>query len=91
MTPKVATSDSGTAMPGMMVAAMLRRKRNITITTNATVSINSNRTSLTEARMVVVLSVKISTWMDAGRDDVSWGNSCLIRSTTEMMFAPGWR
>ena len=41
-------------MPGMMVAAMLRRKRNMTITTSATVSISSNCTSLTEARMVVV-------------------------------------
>src|ERR1035438_10234423 len=71
MTPKVATSDSGTAMPGMMVEAILRRKRNMTITTSATVSINSNCTSLTEARMVVVLSVRMLTWMDEGSDEVS--------------------
>ncbi len=35
-----------------MVAARLRRKRKITITTSATVSISSYSTSLTEARMV---------------------------------------
>ena len=42
MTPKVATSDNGTAIPGMMVAGRLRKNRYITITTSATVSINSN-------------------------------------------------
>ena len=55
----------------MMVAAMLRKNRNMTITTSATVSISVNCTSVTEARIVVVLSVRILTRMDAGSDDVS--------------------
>ena len=57
MTANVPTSDSGTAMPGMMVAEALRRNRKMTITTSAVVSISSNSTSSTEARMVVVRSV----------------------------------
>ena len=61
MTAKVPTSESGTAMPGMMVAEALRRKRKITITTSAVVSINSNSTSSTDARMVVVRSVTTCT------------------------------
>src|ERR1700722_19197832 len=71
ITPKVATKDNGTAMPGIIVAAILRRNRNITITTSATVSINSNWTSLTEARMVVVRSVKMLTRIEEGREDVN--------------------
>jgi len=55
----------------MMVAAMLRRNKNITITTRATVSINSNWTSLTDARMVVVRSVRMLTLMDEGSDNVN--------------------
>ena len=38
MTPKVPTSESGTARLGMMVADSLRRNRKITITTSATAS-----------------------------------------------------
>ena len=38
MTPKVPTIESGTAMDGMMVAAIDRRKRKITMTTRAMVS-----------------------------------------------------
>ena len=74
-----------------MVAERLRRKRNMTITTSATVSINSNSTSATEARMVVVRSVRMATWTEGGRDSVSCGSSALMRSTTAIMFAPGWR
>ena len=37
MTPKVPTSESGTATLGMMVADTLRRNTNITITTSTTV------------------------------------------------------
>ena len=43
----------------------------MTITTSATVSISSNCTSLTDARMVVVLSVRMLTRMDEGNDAVS--------------------
>ena len=41
--------------------------------------------------MVVVRSVSIVTLTDAGRDACSWGSSFLIRSTTSMTLAPGWR
>ena len=45
-------------------------------------SINSNSTSLTEARMVVVRSVKICTLTADGNDACSCGSSFLMRSTT---------
>ena len=91
MTPKVPMMDSGTATEGMMVAARLRRKRKITMTTRAMVSISSNSTSRTEARMVVVRSVSTFTCTEAGRLDCNCGSSFLMRSTTAMMLAPGWR
>src|SRR5438552_12733894 len=53
-------------MLGMTVARMLRRKRKITITTRATVSTSVNCTSSTDARIVVVRSVRISTLTAAG-------------------------
>ncbi len=58
----------------------------MTITTSAMVSINSNCTSLTEARMVSVRSVRTGhvNRRRAGRP-VSCGNSFLIWSTTLMM------
>jgi hypothetical protein len=91
MAPNVPTSDSGTATLGMMVAAMVRRKRKITITTRAMTSISSNSTSCTEARMVVVRSVRVVTWIEVGSEARSCGSSVVTRSTTEMMLAPGWR
>ncbi len=91
MTPKVPTMESGTATEGMMVAARLRRKRKITITTRATVSISSNSTSCTEERMVTVRSVSTFTCTVAGRLACNCGSSFLMRSTTAMMLAPGWR
>ena len=91
MTPNVPTSDSGTAMLGIIVAAKLRRNRKMTMTTSATVSINSNCTSETEARIVVVRSVRMLTCTALGRVVVNCGSNCLTRSTTEMMLAPGWR
>ena len=66
MTAKVPTSESGTAMPGIMVAERLRRNRKITITTSPMVSISSNSTSATEARMVVVRSEMTSTSTPGG-------------------------
>src|SRR5665213_1396625 len=57
MAAKVPISDNGTDRLGMMVAGTLRRNRKITSTTSATASDSSNCTSLTEARMVLVLSL----------------------------------
>ena len=61
MTPKVPTSERGTATLGIVVAERLRRKRKMTSTTRTTASMSSNCTSLTEARMVVVRSVSTET------------------------------
>ena len=91
MTPKVPTSDMGTAMLGMMVAETLRRNRKMTITTSPTVSISSNSTSSTEARMVVVRSVRMAISTEVGRELRRAGSSFFTRSTTSMMLAPGWR
>ena len=82
-------SESGTAILGMMVAERLRKNRKMTITTSATVSISSNSTSATEARMVVVRSVSTATFTEAGSEACSLGSRALILSTTVMMFAPG--
>ena len=76
------TIESGTATLGMTVAARLRRKRKITMTTRATVSMSSNCTSLTEARMVVVRSDSTVRFTDAGSVLRSCGNRLVIRSTT---------
>ena len=76
------TSESGTATLGMTVADKFRRNKNIAITTSATVSMSENCTSRTEARIVVVLSVRIETSMDAGKLALSCGRSFLTRSTT---------
>ena len=51
----------------MMVARTLRRNRKMTITTRPMVSISSNCTSSTEARMVVVRSVRMSTLNGGGQ------------------------
>ena len=91
MTAKVPIRDSGTATLGMIVAVKLRRKRKMTSTTSAMVSISSNCTSCTEARMVVVWSVSMLTSTAGGSVARSWGNRALMRSTTWMMLAPGWR
>ena len=66
MSPKVATSASGTVMAGMTVAQTFRRNRKITMMTSAMVSSMVRSTSLTEARIVVVRSTILSTLMDAG-------------------------
>src|SRR5216684_1098940 len=73
ITPKVPTSDKGTAMLGIIVADKVRRKRKMTITTSATVSISSNCTSRTEARIVVVRSVRTATCTEDGNEVVSCG------------------
>ena len=56
MTPKVPTSDTGTATPGMAVAQRLWRKAKITRTTRTMEITRVISTSRTEARMVMVRS-----------------------------------
>ena len=82
MAPKVPIRERGTATLGMSVAERLRRKRKITMTTSATASISSNSTSLTEALIVVVRSVRMETCTLDGREPLSWGNRALMWSTT---------
>src|SRR5712672_964713 len=89
MTPKVPTIERGTAKLGMMVARTLRKNTKMTNTTSTMVSINSNWTSETEARIVVVRSVSISTFTAVGSAACSCGSNFLTRSTTAMMLAPG--
>src|SRR5262250_3897351 len=89
ITAKVPTIDTGTVMPGMNVAAALRKKTKITSTTSTTASTSSNCTSWTEARMVVVRSVSTVTVTADGSELCSCGRSCLTRSTTSIRFAPG--
>ena len=91
MTPNVPTRLRGTATLGITVAERVRRKRKITSTTRATVSMSSNWTSSTEARIVSVRSARIWTLTEEGRADRRAGRRALIRSTTPMMLAPGWR
>ena len=91
MKPNVPISESGTATLGITVARRLRRKTKITATTSATASISSISTSCTEARIVTVRSVSTATSIEAGSADCSCGSCRLMRSTTSMTFAPGWR
>jgi hypothetical protein len=82
---------SGTAMPAMKVAAKVRKKTKMTPTTRPMVSSNSNLTSATDARMVLVRSVRMVMEIDGGSDRLNFGNCALMLSTTWMMFAPGCR
>src|ERR1700690_2799527 len=91
MIAKVPTSERGTAMLGMTVAEKLLRNRKITMTTRAMVSIRENSTSRTDARMVVVRSEMMETWIEAGSEARRSGSTFSVRSTTLMMLVPGWR
>ena len=87
----VPTRESGTAMPAIKVACQVRRKMKMTAMTRQMVSPSSKKTSATEARIVSVRSVRTCTFTDEGSDWLNLGRSFLMLSTTEMMFAPGWR
>ena len=89
MAPNDPTRDNGTAAAGITVAARVRRKRKITMTTKATASINSNCTSLTDPRIVMVRSVSTVTRIEDGKVLSSCGSSFLMRSATSMTLAPG--
>ena len=91
ITPNVPTRDSGTEKLGMIVAGTLRKNIKITNTTSTTARNSSNCTSATEARTVTVRSVSTARSTEAGIDWVRAGSICLMRSTTSMTFAPGWR
>src|SRR5579863_3252010 len=66
ITPKVPTRESGTAMEGMMVAHISRRKRKTTRTTRRTLIIREISTSRTLERMVVVRTTATFIWIVGG-------------------------
>ena len=61
------------------------------MTTRATVSINVNCTSATEARIVWVRSEITLTLTAGGIEVSSTGSMVLTRPTVSMTLAPGWR
>ena len=91
ITPKVATSDTGSATPAMMVARMVRRNSSTTSTTRATLSTSVNCTSRTEARMVPVRSCTTVSATSLGMARCRRGSSALMFLTVSMTLAPGWR
>ncbi|MNV22477.1 hypothetical protein D3C71_1134520 [compost metagenome] len=91
ITPKVPTSDSGTAMLGMIVAGRLRRNTKVTITTSAMAISSSCCTPRMEARIDSVRSLSTATSTPLGSDACSCGSSARTWSTTAITLAPGWR
>src|SRR6201993_3843822 len=91
ITPNVPTSESGTAMLGMIVDRTVRRNTNTTMITS-TMEISSVLSmSLTDALTVVVRSMTIESVMAGEIDDCRYGMSDLTRSTVSMMLAAGCR
>src|SRR6266700_2398332 len=91
MTPKVPTNERGTAMLGMDVAQILRRKKKTTKMTRVTEIMRVTSISWTEARMVIVRSCETLIWMDGGIEAWSSGKRARTRSTVAIVFADGWR
>src|SRR5580704_239426 len=91
ITPKVPTSETGTATLGMNVVRAFLRKQNTTRITSSTEITNVFSVSQTEARIVMVWSIATCTSIDCGMEAVICGRIARMRSTVSMMFAPGWR
>ena len=89
MAANVPMSASGTVTLGMIVAQTLRRNTKITTTTRPMDSISVNWTSATDARMVCVRSMMVSTWTDGGIAASSRGIAAWIASTVSMTLASG--
>src|SRR5664279_3779235 len=89
MTPKVATSESGTATEGMMVAHTSRRNKKTTNTTSITLMISETSTSCTLARIVVVRSTAMLILMVGGMAACKCGISAIMLFTVEITLAPG--
>jgi hypothetical protein len=78
-------------MLGISVPEKVRRKTKMTATTSPMQISSSNSTSETEARTEAVRSVRTAILIAGGMVALSFGSSALMRSTTSMMLAPGWR
>jgi len=88
ITPKVPTSDKGTATLGMMVAQASRRNRNTTKITSRIETSRVTSTSRTAARIVTVRSMTMLVRISGEIDASSEGSSALMRSTVSMTLAP---
>src|SRR6202050_4084896 len=73
ITPNVPTIETGTATLEIKDDRRCRRKKKITMTTSTMVSINSNSTSFTDARIVLVRSVRICCLTAEGSDAPNCG------------------
>src|SRR5262249_59301581 len=91
ITPNVPSSERGTATLGMIVVVTLRRNRNTTRMTSAMEMTNVISTSATDARMVVVRSIKTDTSTAGEIQERIWGSRASTRSAVSMMLAPGCR
>ena len=91
MTPKVPSSETGTATAGIRLARQSRRNRKTTRITSPTAISSVRSTSRSEARMVVVRSIATVRSMPLGIAARSCGSSASTRSTVSMRLAPGWR
>jgi hypothetical protein len=89
--PKVPINETGTTTLGISVARMLLRNAKTTRMTRAIEIIRVRSTSRTEARMVVVRSCGVSSFIVGGMSAWSCGSSAMMRSTVSMMLAPGCR
>ena len=91
MPPKVPTSESGTAMLGIIVARTVRKNANTTRMTRMTETSSVVSMSLTEARTVTVRSIAIVRSIAGEIEDCRNGIRARTRSTVSIMFAPGCR
>ena len=91
ITAKVATIDSGSATPAMIVARTVRRNSSTTRTTSAALSTSVNSTSAMEARIVSVESCTTCRDTPAASEPRRRGNCASTRSTVCTTLAPGWR
>ena len=91
MKPKVVTSETGTAIAGIMVARQSRRKASTTRMTSSTERSNVFCTSWMEARTVEVRSSETRRFIDGGSDSRSTGRSASMPLAVSMMLALGSR
>ena len=89
MIPKVPARESGTVMLAMNVGHARRRKRNTTMTTSAMLMSSEVCTSSTEARIVTVRSLRMSSFTLGGIHFSTCGKTWRMRSTVSMTFASG--
>ncbi len=89
MAPNVPMSETGTATLGIRAVRTSRRKTKTTRMTSTIESPRVNRTSCTEARIVVVRSRASASVMVGGIAACNCGIRARTRSTVSMILAPG--